>query len=104
MPADSGSRSIFVNADLPKVLNRMSSELGDFHQEGLKERRRAVGQLKSSPAVIVTKAKGSNAPVSEVAMKFEGLQGKGAERDYQGMFFHFADQRGLIAKARYRPA
>jgi hypothetical protein len=101
MPSDPGAGSIFVDTDLSKVLNRMSSELGDFYEERLKEPRGAVGQLQSSPGVIVTKAKGSNAPVSEMAMKFEGLQRQIAERGYQGMFFRFADQRGLIAKAGY---
>lgn len=102
MPADPCSGSIFIDTDLPKVVNGMASKLGDFYEEGLKEARRAVGQLESSTSVIVTKAKGSRAAVSEMAMKFERLQREIAERGYQGMFFHFGEQRGLITKARYR--
>ena len=102
MPADPCSGSRFVNTDLPKVVNGMFSELGDFYEKRLQEARRAISQLESSTSVIVTKAKGSRAPVSEMAMKFERLQGEIAERGYQGMFFHFADQRRLIAKPRYQ--
>jgi hypothetical protein len=102
MPSDPGSGSIFIDTDLPKVVKRTSSELGDFEEEGVEKSRRAVSQLQSSTSVIVTKAKGSRAPVSEMAMKFERLQGEIAERGYQGMFFHFADQRRVIAKPRYQ--
>ena len=78
MPPDTGPGSVLADTDLAKTLYGVAGKFRDLAQKRLEKRRRRFGEFDAAKAVVIAKAKRLDAPVSEIALKFEGLQGQSA--------------------------
>lgn len=98
MPADACAGPVLVDADLAKFLRCVTGELGDFFAEGVEKWGRRLRGFDSAATIIVAKAKRFDAPLSQIAVKFERLQRQGGEGGREILLSCCRDEIGLVAK------
>jgi ABC-type uncharacterized transport system YnjBCD substrate-binding protein len=79
MPSNSCPGSVFIYSNLCELPGFTVSELSDFKPEVIQKSGRGIAWLDSASSIIIAKAKGNYASVSDMTMKLKWLQSQSTE-------------------------
>lgn len=96
MPANAGARPVFIDQHLREGVGGLACQRRDLVAQGQQEvrDRRRLDDL--TPVIVVTQAKAYDAPVCQMAMEIERLEGQVFEMPGEFRFFLRRDQFGLV--------
>lgn len=96
MPADTGAGPVFIDQHLRESLGGFACQRRDLVAQGQQEvrDRRRLDDL--TPVIVVTQAKTDDAPVCQMAMEIERLEGQAFQMPGEFRFFLGDDQFGLV--------
>ena len=96
MPANASARSVFIDQHLRKGFGGTASNRRNLLTQGQEKVRYRWRLDDLTPVIVVTQAKTDDAPVCQMAMEIERLEGQAFQMPGEFRFFLGDDQFGLV--------